>query len=137
MLVNLTQYRVTVRIFNNRKISRNLNFEEFPIWKWSNNLFKYVSICYSLLFYICLYLLFLSRKSVLKITTKLCILIFLLFNIFQIVLAWLCSLLIMLSGGVKVNPGPKKKDKDCLSISHRSLNSISAFDYSKLLLLNS
>ena len=137
MPVNLAQYRVTVEIFNNRKISRNLKFEEFPIWKWSNNLFKYVSICYSLLFYICLYSLFLSKESVLKITTKFCILIFLLFNIFQIVFAWLCSLLVMLSGDVEVNPRPKKKDKDCLSICHWNVNSISAYDYSKSFVLNS
>ena len=43
----------------------------------------------------------------------------------------------MLSGDVEVNPGPKKKDKDCLSISHWNLNSISAYDYSKVFLLNS
>ena len=43
----------------------------------------------------------------------------------------------MLIGDVEVNPGPKKKDKDCLSICHRDLNSISAYDYSKLFLLNS
>ena len=137
MPVNLTQYRVTVRIFNHRKISRNLKFEEFRIWKWSNNLFKYVSICSSLLFYICLCYLFLSRERVLKITTKFCILIFLLFNIFQIFFAWLCSLLAMLSGDVEVNPRPKKKDTDCLSICHWNLNSISAYGYSKLFLLNS
>ena len=59
------------------------------------------------------------------------------FHIFEIVFAWLCSLLVMLSGDVEVNPGPKKKDKDCLSICHWNLNSISAYDYSKLFLLNS
>ena len=128
---------MTVGKFNNRKISRKLKFEEGPVWKWSNNLFKYVSICYSLLFYIYLCSLFFSRDSVLKITIKFCILIFLLFHIFEIVFAWLCSLLVMLSGDVEVNPGPKKKDKDCLSICHWNLNSISAYDYSKLFLLNS
>ena len=124
-------------IFNNRKISRKLKFEEFPIWKWSNNLFKYVSVCYSLLFYICLCSLFFSRDSVLKITTKFCILTFLLFHNFEIVFAWLCGLLITLSGDVEVNPGPKKKVKEYLSICHWNLNSISAYDYSKLFLLNS
>ena len=72
-----------------------------------------------------------------KLTTKLCILIFLLFNIFQIVLAWLCSLLVMLSWDVEVYLGSKNKDKDCLSICHWNLNSVSAYDYSKLFLLNS
>ena len=43
----------------------------------------------------------------------------------------------MLSGDVEVNPGPKKKDRDCLSICHWNLNSISAYDYSKVFLLSS
>ena len=42
----------------------------------------------------------------------------------------------MLSGYVEVNPGPKKKEKDCLSICHGKLSSISAYDYCKLFLLN-
>ena len=137
MSVNLVQYRVTVGILNNREISRNLKFEEFPIWKWSRYFLKNASNCSSLLFYICPSSLFLYRENVLKITIKFCILIFLWFNIFQIVLPWLCSLLVMLRGDVEVNSGTKKKDKNCLSICHWSLNSISAYDYSKLFLLNS
>ena len=43
----------------------------------------------------------------------------------------------MLSGDVEVNPGPKEKGKDCLAICHWNLNSIPAYDYSKLFLLNS
>ena len=80
---------------------------------------------------------FFSRDSVLRITIKFRILIFLLFHIFEIVFAWLCSLLIMLSRDVEINPGPKKKDKECLSICHGNLNSISAYDYPKLFVLNS
>ena len=137
MPLNMSQYRVTVGIFNSRKISRYLKFEELPIWKWSNNLCKYDLIRYSLLFYICLCSLFFSRDSVLKITTKFCILLFLFFHIFEIVFAWLCSLLVMLSGDIEVNLGPEKKGKDCLSICHWNLDSISAYDYSKLVFLNS
>ena len=43
----------------------------------------------------------------------------------------------MLRGDVEVNSGPKKKDKDCLSVCHWNLNSKSVHDYSKLFLLNS
>ena len=114
-----------------------MKFGEFPIWKWLNNALKCVLICSSLLFYICLCSMFLSRESVLKITTKLCILIFLLFNTFQIALTWLCSFLVSLSGDVEVNPGSKSKGKICLSVCHWSLNNISLYDYSKLFLLNS
>ena len=73
---------------------------------------------------------FFSRDSVLKITTKFCILTFLLFHDFEIVFAWLCVLLITLSGDVEVNPEPKKKVKEYLSICHWNLNSISAYDNS-------
>ena len=137
MPVNFAQYRMTAEISNNRKIIRNLKFEEFPISKWLNNLFKYFKICSSLLFYICLCFLFLHRESVWKITAIFCILIFLLFTVFQIVFAWFDSLLVMLIGDVEVDPGHKKKDKGCLSICHWNLNSISAYGYSKLFLLNS
>ena len=50
---------------------------------------------------------------------------------------WLCSFLVTLSGDIEVNPRPKNKRKDCLSVCHWNLNSISAYDYSKLSLLNS
>ena len=43
----------------------------------------------------------------------------------------------MLSGDVTVNPRAKKKDKACNSICHWNLNNLSAYDYSKLFLLNS
>ena len=48
---------------------------------------------------------------------------------------WLCSCLIILSGDVKVNPGPKNSVSECLSICHWNLNSILPHDYSKLFLL--
>ena len=129
MPVKLAQYRVTVGIFNNQKISRNLKFEEFPIWKCQTiclNMFQFV-----IHYYFTIVCVPYSRDSILKIATKLCILIFLLFHIFEIVFAWPCSLLVMLSGDVEINSGPKKKDTDCLSICHGNHNSIPAYDYSK------
>ena len=78
-----------------------------------------------------------SRDGASKFTTKFCVLIFLLLHIFETVFAWLCSLLVMISEDVDVKPGPKKKGKDCLSICHWNLNSISAYYSSKLFLLNS
>ena len=41
---------------------------------------------------------------------------------FQIVLAWLCSLVVMLSGDIEVNPGPKKKDKNRLPMYYWNFN---------------
>ena len=118
MSVNLAQYRVTVGIFNNRKTNEKLKLEDFPIWKWSNSLFKYDSTCYSLRIYINFCALFLSKGSVLEFTIKLCILFFLLFNFFQIVLARLFSLLVMLRRDVEVNQEPKERQRlgDCFWI---------------------
>ena len=70
-----------------------------------------------------------------KISTKLYISIFLLFNILLGVLVWLCSCLIILSGDVELNPGPKNSVSKCFSICQWNLNSISTHDYSKTFLL--
>ena len=50
-------------------------------------------------------------------------------------LACLCSCLIILSGIVEVNPGPKNSISECLSICHWNLNSILTHNYFKLFLL--
>ena len=83
-----------------------------------------VPMCFNLffLFYISLCALLLPTESVLKHTRKFCILIFLLFNIFQIALAWRCSQVVMLSGDIEVNPGPKKKDKNRLPMYYWNFN---------------
>ena len=57
------------------------------------------------------------------------------FNILLGMLAWLCSCLIILSGNVEVNPGPKNSISECLSIYHWNLNSILTHNYFKLFLL--
>ena len=93
---------------------------------------KYDPNYISLLFYIFLIAFLFSRGYVLKISSKLHISIFLLFNILLGVLVWLCSCLIILSGDVEVNPGPKNSVSECLLICHWNLNSISAHYYSKL-----
>ena len=135
MLGNAVQYRVTVGIFNNRKLIINLRFELPSCSKLSNNLPNYDASFISLLFYIFLIAFLFSKGYVSKISRKLYISIFLLFNILLGVLVWLCSCLIILSGDVEVNPGPKNSVSECLSICDWNLNSILAHDYSKLFLL--
>ena len=135
MPVNTVQYRVTVGIFNNRKLITNLRFELLLCSKFSNNLLNYDASFISLLFYIFLIAFLFSKGYVSKISKKLYISIFLLFNILLGMLVWLCSCLIILSGDVEVNPGPKNSLSECLSICHWNLNSILAHDYSKLFLL--
>ena len=135
MPVNAVQYRVTVGIFNNRKLITNLRFELLSCSKLSNNLLNYDASFISLLFYIFLIAFLFSKGYVSKISRKLYISIFLLFNILLGVLVWLCSCLIILRGDVEVNSGPKNSVSECLSIYQWNLNSISAHDYSKLFLL--
>ena len=126
---------MTVGILNNRKLIINLKFVLPSCSKLSNNSPNYDLNFIWLLFYIFHIALLFSKSYVLKISTKLYNSIFLLFNILLGVLLWLCSCLIILSGDVEVNPGPKNSVSECLSICHWNLNSILAHDYSKLFLL--
>ena len=128
----LYKKRVTVGMFNNQKLIMNLRFELSSCSKLSNSLTNYDVNYISLLFYIFLIAYLFSKGYVSKITTKLYVLIFLLFYILLGVLVWLCSCLITFSGDAEVNPGPKNSVSECLSICHWNLNSISDHDYSKL-----
>ena len=126
---------MTVGIFNNWKLIINLRFELPWCSKLSNNLPNDDQNYISRLFYTFHIAFLFSKGYVSKISTKLYISIFLLFNILLGVVVWLCSCLIILSGDVEVNPGPKNSVSECLSICHWNLNSILTHDYSKLFLL--
>ena len=128
MPINAVQYRVTVGIFNNRKLIINLRFELPSCSKLSNNLPNYDTNYISLLFYIFLIAFLFSKGYVSKMSKKLYISIFLMFNILLGVLVWLCGCFIILSGGVKVKPGPTNSVGECLLISHWNLNSILPHD---------
>ena len=117
ILVNAVQYRVTVGIYNNRKLIINLRSELPSCSKLSNNLPNYDANYISLLFYIFLIAFLFSKGYVSKISSELYISIFLFFNILLGVLMWLCSCSIILSGDVEVNPGSKSVS-ECLSICH-------------------
>ena len=112
MLVNAVQYRVTVGIYNNRKLIINLRSELPSCSKLSNNLPNYDANYISLLFYI-----FLVAFLFSKISSELYISIFLFFNILLGLLMWLCICSIILSGDVEVNPGSKSVS-EYLSICH-------------------
>ena len=81
----------------------------------SNNLSNYGSSYSSLRFYSFFYVLFLSKGNVLRITTKLSVSFFLVHNI---VLVYLDSLLLMLSGDVEINAELLSNCKEYLSICH-------------------
>ena len=110
MPVNAVQFRVTVRIFDNRKLILNLRFELPSCSKLSNNLPNYDPI------YIFPIAFLFSKGCVSKISTKFCISIFLLFDILLGVLVWLCSCLMILSGDIEANSGPKNSVSECLSV---------------------
>ena len=120
MPVHLAQYLSTAGIFNNQNIIRNLKFEEFPIWKWSNNLFK---LFFTTIPYLSLCLVFIEGKCF-ETHQKILYSNFLFIRYFSV---YTC---------IGIN-GTKKKDKNCLSICHWNLNSVSAYGYSQLFLLNS
>ena len=67
MPVNAVQYRVTVGIFNNRKLITNLRFELLSCSKLSNNLLNYDASFISLLFYIFLIAFLFSKGYVSKL----------------------------------------------------------------------
>ena len=106
MPVNAVQYRVTVGIFNNRKLIINLRFELPSCSKLSNNLPNYDANYISLLFYIFLIAFLFSKSYVSKISIKLYISILLLFNILLGVLIWLCSYLIQSNLWIADTYGP-------------------------------
>ena len=125
MLVNLTQYSLTVVIFNNCHIIVSLHYEASFYSGISNNLFNGGSSYFSLMFYFFFYVLFLSNAKVLKSATKFCVPFFLFNRIVACVLVCLCSLLLMLSGEIEIKPRVFKWN----------LNSISGHDSLKLFLL--
>ena len=115
MPVKAAQYRVAMRIFNSWNLIINLRFELLLCSKLSNNLLKHDPNYISLLLYIFLSAFLFSKGYISKVSTKLSISIFLLFNILLGVLVWLCSCLIILSIDFEVNPGSKTSFSECLS----------------------
>ena len=69
----------------------------------------------------------------------LCLLIFLLISILAVLDVWSHSnfllLVLLLSGDVVTNPGPKGVSKDSFSICHWNPNSITTHNYTRILLL--
>ena len=131
--VNLTQYCDAIGTFNTRK----------SIFQWSQtfSFLNYVNInsfqSYSLSTFILFVFLFLGLK----------------YNGHKISMKFFCqasfcnrffakhfflaaiNVLVLLSGNVEINLGPKRTPKATLSICHWNLNSISAHNYAKLSLL--
>ena len=142
MSVNLSQYRGSVGVFNNRnffvqsKVSHFFHLSDIN----SNNNYNLAIGPLILLNKITLVLLLLNLMFLFKgngSKHKKVIFIWTLFSTFVSYnfLRWLYVLLITLSGDVELNPGPKRNTVQTLSICHWNLNSICAHEFPKLTLL--
>ena len=123
MPVNLTQYRGAVETFNTRK---NIFQQSRKTFSFLN----YVNINRFQSYFLSTFILFVFLFLGLKYFWFLFLIGFSLNTAF-----WLQIFLVLLSGDVEVNPGPKRTPKVSLSICHWNLNSISAHNYVKLSLL--
>ena len=142
MPVNLSQYRGSVGVFNNRnffvqsKVSHFFHLSDIN----SNNNYRLAIGPLILLNKITLVLLLLNLMFLFKgngSKHKKVIFIWASFSTFVSYnfLRWLYVLLITLSGDVELNPGPKRSTAQTLSICHWNLNSICAHNYAKLIFL--
>ena len=129
MQVNLIQYRGVGGTFNTRMSMFQRSRKRFYFLSYVNtNSFQ----SYSLSTFILFVFLFLELKyNGHKISMKFFVWFLFLMGVSLNSSLWLQILLVLLSGDVEINPGPKAN----LSICHWNLNSISAHNYVKLSLL--
>ena len=137
MPVNIIQHRGTVGIFNYRMFVKEYNIVKISL-SLHNNVYNESSLvlCNNGLF--CLLLLsvlLLLRHFLSKNTKYRGVSIFLFTLICSWVGTWLYTLMISLSGDVRVNPGPRTKASNTFSVCHWNLNSVAAHNYSKVFLL--
>ena len=140
-LFPLSQYRGSVGIFNNRSYFVQSKFSHFSYLSDNNTTTNNTNLTIGLLFLlnkIALVLLLLNLMLVFKgngSKHKKITFVWTLFSTFVScnLLYWLYIFLITLSGDV--NPGPKRKATQTLSICHWNLSSIYAHNFAKLSLL--
>ena len=141
MPVNLSQYRGSVGIFNNRNFFVQSKVSHFAYLSDNNNNDNNLAIGpLILLNKIVLVLLLLNLMFVFKGNSskhKKIIFIWTLFSTLVScnLLHWFYILLITLSWDVELNPGPKRNAAQAFSICHWNLDSICAHNFAKLFLL--
>ena len=141
MPVNTTQYRGSVGIYNNRNFIFRPKFSNFIGHKcWSSNLL-YFKLPYPIFpMNLVLFLVFviaLSPRRSFHVTPRntcsasmLVITVALIFDYL-----WFKCNLLLLCGDIALNPGPKQNTAKKFSICHCNLNSITAHNFAKLVLL--
>ena len=133
MPFNLIQYCGTVGTFNTRKSIFERSSKTFSFLNYANiNSFQ----SYSVSTFIWFVFLFPGLKyNGHKISMKFFLWFLFLTGFSLNTSLWLQILLVLLSGAVEINLGPKRTPKASLSICHWNLNGISAHNYVKLSLL--
>ena len=140
MPVNLSQYRGSVGIFNSSNFFLQSKVSHFTYLSDNNNNNNLAIDLLILLNKIALVLLLLNLMFLFKgngSKHKKIIFIWTLFPAFVScnLLRWVYILLITLSGDIELNPGPKSKAEQTLSVCHWNLNSICEHNFAKLSLL--
>ena len=132
MPVNLHQYRATVGIFNNRFIVSG----NFCINLFHRKFFGCFSLPLFILLFLWLYIVCLFPKffhaNCKHIFLYLRLAIYVFMTVLYLRYSWLYSILVKLSGDVEENPGPKPKPRQSFSICHWNVNSVSAYNFSKV-----
>ena len=139
MPVNLVQYRGTVGVFNNRKFTKKLQYKEISKLKFIHTCFisDHLSLqSHSMVsFFMLLIVFFLLKPKVPKGVKFSAFAMLYVVCIYLLSVKWLYKIfLILLSGDVEINPGPRRNTDETFSICHWNLNSLLAYSYSKLFL---
>ena len=140
MPVNLVQYRGTVGVFNNRKFTKKLQYKEISKLKFIHTCFisDHLSLqSHSMVsFFMLLIVFFLLKPKVPKGVKFSAFAMLYVVCIYLLSVKWLYKIfLILLSGDVEINPGPRRNTDETFSICHWNLNSLLAYNYNKLFLL--
>ena len=138
MPVNLIQYRGTVGIFNSQLFVFDLKHESWSSRNRSHsNVFSHYTcfFCNSVLLFLFFAVFLILKLSSCKRSNNSPVSLFLVAVIKTWLVTWFYSLLLLLSVHVELNPGPKLRPNNAFSICHWNLNSISAHNYAKVLLL--
>ena len=137
MPVNLVQYRGTVAVFNNRKFFNKLQYKKMfeptflQMYFLIEHCYLHCNILVSL-FMLLAALIYLKPK-VHNVATISSFALFFVICIHLWTVNWLYSpFLILLSGDVELNLGPKHNSGEFFSICHWNLNNVSAYNYTKL-----
>ena len=123
MPINLVPYRETVGVFNNRIFTKNLQYKEISQLKFIQTYFiadyLYLRSHSMVLFFMLLIIYFLLKPKVPKGVK------FSAFSMFYVIYIYLLTVkllhrvfLILLSGDVEINPGPRRNTDETFLICH-------------------